>query len=223
MRGFTDQGAAGADVVKGTPARWFGPRSQRAPRDDGRIRLSARERLRLGAFPPRLLSIFRDVATGDAIFLDLPESAGVFSVFVGSPGISNSQRRPISNANWIGTVHGLPISLLTPRPVGPSYLAFLGRISPEKAVDRAIRIAERCGLPIKIAAKIDAADQDYFDETIRPLLKPNVDFIGAITDAQKSDFLSGALALLRANRLAGALWPGQSGDCVQPRFRAGSD
>jgi len=73
--------------------------------------------------------------------------------------------------------------LLTPRPVGPSYLAFLGRISPEKAVDRAIRIAERCGLPIKIAAKIDAADQDYFDETIRPLLKPNVDFIGAITDA----------------------------------------
>jgi glycosyltransferase involved in cell wall biosynthesis len=87
--------------------------------------------------------------------------------------------------------------LLTPRPVGPSYLAFLGRISPEKAVDRAIRIAERCGLPIKIAAKIDAADQDYFDETIRPLLgKPSGDFIGAITDAQKSDFLSGALALL---------------------------
>ncbi|TPW00379.1 MAG: hypothetical protein USCAAHI_00171 [Beijerinckiaceae bacterium] len=212
-------------MVKGTPARWFGPRSQRAPRDDGRIRLSARERLRLGAFPPRLLSTFCDVATGDAIFLDLPEHQPVFSVFSSVPlvSISNSQRRPISNANWIGTVHGLPISLLTPRPVGPSYLAFLGRISPEKAVDRAIRIAERCGLPIKIAAKIDAADQDYFDETIRPLLKPNVDFIGAITDAQKSDFLSGALALLRANRLAGALWPGQSGDCVQPRFRAGSD
>jgi glycosyltransferase involved in cell wall biosynthesis len=64
-------------------------------------------------------------------------------------------------------------------------------------VDRAICIAERCGLPIKIAAKIDAADQDYFDETIRPLLgKPSGDFIGAITDAQKSDFLSGALALL---------------------------
>src|ERR1700730_18158414 len=93
--------------------------------------------------------------------------------------ISNSQGRPTSNANWIGTVHGLPINLPTPRPVRPSYLAFLGRI--EKAVDRAIRIAERCGLPIKIAAKIDAADQDYFDETIRPLLgKPSGDFIGAI-------------------------------------------
>lgn len=131
--------------------------------------------------------------------LALPKHQPVFSVFSSVPliSISNSQRRPISNANWIGTVHGLLINLLTPRPVGPSYLAFLGRISPEKAVDRAVRIAERCGLPIKIAAKLDEADQDYFDETIRSLLgKPNVDFIGAITDAQKSDFLSGALALL---------------------------
>jgi glycosyltransferase involved in cell wall biosynthesis len=118
-------------VVKGTPARWFGPRSQRAPRDDGRVRLSARERLRLGAFPPRLLSIFCDIATGDAIFNNFAwparpprTSAGVFSVFVAPlVSISNSQRRPISNANWIGTVHGLPINLLTPRPVCPSYLA----------------------------------------------------------------------------------------------------
>jgi glycosyltransferase involved in cell wall biosynthesis len=132
--------------------------------------------------------------------LDLPEHQPVFSMFssIALVSISNSQRRPISNANWIGTVHhGLPINLLTPRPVEPSYLAFLGRISPEKAVDRAIRIAERCGLPMKIAAKIDAADQEYFDATIRPLFgKPNVDFIGEITDAEKSDFLSGALALL---------------------------
>ena len=82
-------------------------------------------------------------------------------------------------------------------PSVPSYLAFLGRISPEKRVDRAIHIAERCGLPLKIAAKVDPADHDYFEEMIRPLLaKPHVEFIGEISDAQKPDFLSGALALI---------------------------
>jgi glycosyltransferase involved in cell wall biosynthesis len=87
--------------------------------------------------------------------------------------------------------------LLTPLPVKPSYLAFLGRISPEKKVDRAIRIAERCGLPIKIAAKIDKVDRDYYDEQIKPLMSlPFVDFIGEIGDHQKSEFLSGAIALL---------------------------
>ena len=112
--------------------------------------------------------------------------------------ISNAQRRPVPNAKWIGTVyHGLPENLLKAEPTIPSYLAFLGRISPEKPVDRAVRIAERCGLPLKIAAKVDAADQDYFVETILPLLsKPHVDFIGEITDAQKSEFLSGAVALI---------------------------
>ncbi|MEJ0093636.1 MAG: glycosyltransferase family 4 protein [Methylocella sp.] len=132
--------------------------------------------------------------------LDLPEHQPVFSTFSSIPlvSISNSQRRPVPNAKWIGTVHhGLPENLLTPEQTKPSYLAFLGRISPEKAVDRAIRIAERCGLPLKIAAKVDGADQDYFDEKILPLLsKPHVDFIGEITDAQKSEFLSGALALI---------------------------
>jgi glycosyltransferase involved in cell wall biosynthesis len=91
----------------------------------------------------------------------------------------------------------MPESLLKPVPADPSYLAFLGRISPEKRVDRAIHVAERCGLPLKIAAKVDAVDQDYFEETIKPLLaKPHVEFIGEISDAQKSEFLSGAVALI---------------------------
>jgi len=112
--------------------------------------------------------------------------------------ISNSQRRPVPQAAWVKTVyHGLPTQLLTPQPVKPSYLAFLGRISPEKSVDRAIRIAERCGLPIKIAAKIDRADRDYYDEEIKPLMNsPYVDYIGEISDHEKSSFLSGAIALL---------------------------
>jgi glycosyltransferase involved in cell wall biosynthesis len=132
--------------------------------------------------------------------LDLPELQPVFSTFASVPviSISNSQRRPIPQANWIKTIyHGLPAHLLTPQPVRPSYLAFLGRISPEKMVDRAIRIAERCGLPIKIAAKIDKVDRDYFEEKIRPLMSlPFVEYIGEITDEQKSAFLSGAIALL---------------------------
>ena len=132
--------------------------------------------------------------------LDLPEHHPTFEVFSSIPivSISNAQRRPIPKANWIATVpHGLPADLLQPQPLQPRYLAFLGRISPEKRVDRAIRIAQRCGLPLKIAAKVDRADQDYFIEFIQPLLStPGVEFIGEIDDAQKSDFLSGAIALL---------------------------
>jgi glycosyltransferase involved in cell wall biosynthesis len=132
--------------------------------------------------------------------LDLPEHEPVFSTFPNIPvvSISNAQRRPAPNAHWISTVHhGMPEGLLEPSPSVPSYLAFLGRISPEKRVDRAIHIAERCGLPLKIAAKVDPADHDYFEEMIRPLLaKPHVEFIGEISDAQKSEFLSGALALI---------------------------
>jgi glycosyltransferase involved in cell wall biosynthesis len=132
--------------------------------------------------------------------LDLPEHHPVFETFSSVPviSISNSQRRPLPRANWVSTVsHGLPETLLRPQPVKPSYLAFLGRISPEKRLDKAIHIAQRSGLPIKIAAKIDAADADYFEETIRPLFAlPGVEYIGEITDEQKSDFLSGALALL---------------------------
>lgn len=131
--------------------------------------------------------------------LDLPEHQALFQTFAGSPivSISRSQRRPIPHANWIGNVpHGLPADLLRPQPVRPAYLAFLGRISREKRVDRAIRIARRCQLPLKIAAKVDPADADYF-ATVRPLLEsPGVEFIGEIGDDRKAEFLSGAIALL---------------------------
>jgi glycosyltransferase involved in cell wall biosynthesis len=94
--------------------------------------------------------------------------------------------------------HGLPERLLEPKPVKPSYFAFLGRIAPEKGIDRAIRIAQHCGMPLKIAAKVDRADREYFDEKINPQIKAasNVEFIGEINDREKSDFLSGAIVLL---------------------------
>jgi glycosyltransferase involved in cell wall biosynthesis len=113
--------------------------------------------------------------------------------------ISNAQRRPVPQANWTRTIHhGLPENLLTPRPVKQLYLAVLGRIAPEKGVDRAIKIATRCGIPLKIAAKVDRADVDYYNELISPLIKNNplVDYIGEISDHEKSDFLSGAIGLL---------------------------
>ena len=132
--------------------------------------------------------------------LDLPEHQPVFTTFSDVPviSISNAQRRPVPQANWVRTIHhGLPEKLLTPQPVTPGYLAVLGRIAPEKGVDRAIRIAIRCGIPLKIAAKVDRADQDYYDELIRPLMDhPLVDYIGEIGDHEKSDFLSGAIGLL---------------------------
>jgi glycosyltransferase involved in cell wall biosynthesis len=94
--------------------------------------------------------------------------------------------------------HGLPENLLMPLPARQEYLAVLGRIAPEKGVERAIKIAARCGIPLKIAAKVDRADQDYYDELIRPLIENNplVDFIGEIGDAEKPEFLSGAIGLL---------------------------
>jgi glycosyltransferase involved in cell wall biosynthesis len=132
--------------------------------------------------------------------LDLPELQPLFSRFPDAPvvSISNAQRRPLPQARFVKTVlHGLPADLLTPQPVRPSYLAFLGRICPEKRPDRAIRIARRCGIPLKIAAKIDRVDQNYFDEMIRPMLDgPGVELVGEINDPQKAEFLSGALALL---------------------------
>ena len=132
--------------------------------------------------------------------LDLPEHQPVFTTFSSVPviSISNAQRRPVPQANWAGTIyHGLPENLLTPRPITPSYLAVLGRIAPEKGVDRAIRIAVRCGIPLKIAAKVDRTDQEYYDEVIRPLIDhPLVEYIGEIGDYEKSEFLSGALGLL---------------------------
>jgi glycosyltransferase involved in cell wall biosynthesis len=132
--------------------------------------------------------------------LDLPEHQPVFAAFAFAPviSISDAQRRPVPQAGWVRTVyHGLPERLLTPQPVTPGYLACLGRISPEKAMDRAIRIAARCGIPLKIAAKVDKVDRDYFEEQIRPLIvSPQVDYIGEISDGEKPAFLSRASALL---------------------------
>jgi glycosyltransferase involved in cell wall biosynthesis len=132
--------------------------------------------------------------------LDLPEHQPVFDTFSTVPvvSISNAQRRPLPQANWVRTVHhGLPEKLLEPKPVTPSYFGFLGRIAPEKGIDRAIRIAEHCGVPLKVAAKVDRADQDYYDELIEPMMRSGkVEFIGEIGDKEKSEFLSGAIALL---------------------------
>ena len=132
--------------------------------------------------------------------LDLPEHQPAFDTFSSAPvvSISNAQRRPVPQAHWVRTIHhGLPERLLMPQSAKPSYFAFLGRIAPEKRVDIAIRVAEHCGVTLKIAAKIDRADQDYYDETIRPLMSSRyVDYIGEINDHEKSAFLSGAIALL---------------------------
>ncbi|WP_338911666.1 glycosyltransferase family 4 protein [Mycetohabitans rhizoxinica] len=132
--------------------------------------------------------------------LDLPEQQPIFDTFSSAAvvSISDAQREPLPQAKWLTTVyHGLPERLYTPQPVQPQYLAFLGRISPEKRVDIAIRIAGLCGMKIRIAAKVDAADQQYFERDIRPLLAlPHVEFIGEIADEQKAHFLSGAHALL---------------------------
>src|ERR1700743_481122 len=132
--------------------------------------------------------------------LDLPEHQPVFNTFSSVPVISiaNANGRPVAQANWIRPIHhGLPENLLTPRAVSPSYLAVLGRIAPEKGVDRAIRIAIRCGIPLKIAAKVDRADEEYYDQLIRPMMDhPLIEFIGEIGDHEKSEFLSGAIGLL---------------------------
>ena len=132
--------------------------------------------------------------------LDLPEHQPVFALFRSIPivSISNAQRRPVPHAGWVKTIpHGLPEKLLSPQPAKQQYFAFLGRIAPEKGVDRAIRIARQCGIPLKIAAKVDKVDHEYFEEKIRPLIDGSeVEYIGEITDKDKSAFLSGAIALL---------------------------
>jgi len=132
--------------------------------------------------------------------LDLPDFHPVFQAFPDMPlvSISQVQRRPMPPVNWLATIHhGLPEHLYEFRRDPGGYLAFLGRISPEKRPDRAIEIAKRSGVQLKIAAKVDAVDRDYFKSTIEPLLDdPLVDFIGEIDDARKNDFLAGASALL---------------------------
>lgn len=134
--------------------------------------------------------------------LDLPDLQPYYRTFGDLPlvSISNDQRRPLPPVNWVGTVHhGLPVDLLKPTfaPKG-DYLAFLGRISPEKRPDRAIAIAAATGMKLKIAAKIDKADQLYWDEVIAPMVRayPDIEYIGEIGEGQKAEFLGNARALL---------------------------
>jgi glycosyltransferase involved in cell wall biosynthesis len=112
--------------------------------------------------------------------------------------ISHAQRIPVPWANWYGTVHhGLPRSLYSPGSGGGGYLAFIGRISPEKRPDWAIEIARRAGVPLTIAAKIDKADEDYYNNKVKPLLDdPLIEFIGEISENEKGAFLGDAMALL---------------------------
>ena len=132
--------------------------------------------------------------------LDLPELEPVFREFIEMPlvSISASQRRPLPWANWAGTIHhGLPRNLYSFHPKSEGYLAFLGRISPEKRPDQAIEIAKRAGIPLKMAAKVDPADRVYYEAAVEPLLNhPLIEFVGEISDAEKNDFVGNAMALV---------------------------
>jgi glycosyltransferase involved in cell wall biosynthesis len=133
--------------------------------------------------------------------LDLGDYMPVFRRFPGMPrvSISNDQRKPApADTNWVATIyHGLPADLVPFNAAGGKYLAFLGRISPEKRPDRAIDIAIKAGIPLKIAAKVDHVDRAYFADVIEPRLDhPLVEFIGEISDREKAEFLGNALALL---------------------------
>jgi glycosyltransferase involved in cell wall biosynthesis len=132
--------------------------------------------------------------------LDIPDLIPLYQRFPTMPvvSLSNSQRKPLEWINWQGTVyHGLPQNLYRFHEAPGKYLAFLGRISPEKRVDRAIQIARRLGMELKIAAKIDAVDREYFEAVIKPLLNNSlVEYIGEITEVEKDDFLGNAYALL---------------------------
>lgn len=132
--------------------------------------------------------------------LDLPDFHPVYRAFTQMPliSISRNQRLPLPNANWQANIqHGLPPGPAPFEVAKRDYLAFLGRIAPEKRPDRAIEIAKRTDTPLKIAAKVDPADQDYFDHVIRPQLDhPLIEFVGEIGDHEKRDFLGNAIALL---------------------------
>ena len=133
--------------------------------------------------------------------LDLPDLVPLYEQFRDMPilSISNAQREPLPWANWQGTVyHGLPEDLFRFRPKPENYLAFLGRISPEKRVDRAIEIAKRTGIPLKVAAKVDPVDKDYFEREIEPLLRDSAvaECVGEISDEEKDEFLGNAYVLL---------------------------
>jgi glycosyltransferase involved in cell wall biosynthesis len=132
--------------------------------------------------------------------LDLPDLVPVYQIFPSMPvvSISDAQRAPLPWINWLGTVyHGLPEDLYTFRETPGTYLAFLGRMSPEKGVDQAIAIAQQAGMPLKMAAKVDRADRAYFQKVVRPLLKsPLVEYVGEVGGDNKDAFLGEAYALL---------------------------
>lgn len=132
---------------------------------------------------------------------DLPHLPDLYRAFPDMPlvSISNHQRRPVPDVNWRGTVyHGMPRNLFRPGSGGGGYLAFLGRICAEKGILPAIEIARLAGLPLKVAAKVDPADREYFDQEVKPVLdaSAHVTFIGEIDDTQKQQFLGEAAALL---------------------------
>ena len=132
--------------------------------------------------------------------LDIPDFHPVYARYRSMPlvSISNAQRSPLPFMNWIDTIpHGLPRDLLRYSPQPGKYLAFLGRISPEKRPDIGIAVARKVGIPLKIAAKVDVVDREYFNAVIKPLLcPPDIEYIGEIGEADKSEFLGNALALL---------------------------
>jgi glycosyltransferase involved in cell wall biosynthesis len=132
--------------------------------------------------------------------LDIPDLVPLYEEYSDMPvvSISDSQREPLPYANWLGTVHhGLPEDLLPLRAERGRYLAFIGRFSPEKRADRAIEIARRAQMPLKLAAKIDRVDQEYFDREIKPLLDGEfLEYVGEIGEKEKAEFLGNAAALL---------------------------
>jgi glycosyltransferase involved in cell wall biosynthesis len=132
--------------------------------------------------------------------LDLPELKPIFAEFIDCPliSISHAQRQPLAWASWQQTIyHGLPENLYSFYPFSQPYLAFIGRLTPEKRPDHAIEIAKRAGMPLKIAAKVDPVDREYFRTVIQPLLSdPLVEFVGEVTDAEKNELLGNAFALV---------------------------
>jgi glycosyltransferase involved in cell wall biosynthesis len=132
--------------------------------------------------------------------LDIPELVPLYKEFCEVPlvSISDSQRKPLPWANWVGTVHhGMPKSTLSLHQSPGQYLAFLGRISPEKGLDHAIKIATASGMKLRVAAKIDRADREYYEKNIKPFMEHElIEFVGEIGNSEKDDFLGNAAALL---------------------------
>ena len=132
--------------------------------------------------------------------LDLPDLSPLYQAYSDLPviSISNDQRRPLPQAGWLATVYnGLPADLYRPGTGDGGYLAFLGRISPEKGIERALSIAKRAGLTLRVAAKVDAVDREYYEKVMAPQMDhPLIEFIGEIGEAEKGDFLGNARALV---------------------------